>query len=147
MSDYIRTVGAAVVLAALMDMLVPDGSFKGYCRLAFGFVLLAAVLSPLTGTPAVPSVADLYSAPDAAAAEAEARARILLKHRENLEELIEREFAGCEAYVEVDGEGEVVAVTVENAADAEAVRDFVRRELGVDESGVSVNENKGASER
>ncbi|MCH5187877.1 MAG: stage III sporulation protein AF [Oscillospiraceae bacterium] len=143
MAEYIKVIGAAVILAALMDMLVPDGSFKGYCRLVFGFVLLAAVLSPVTGSIAL-NVPE-YTGADMETAEIEARARILIQHRSNLEKIIEDEFPGCEAYVEVDGEGNVTRVTVENAMDAAATREYVRGAMGIEGSNVIINENKGAS--
>ena len=144
MAEYIRVIGAAIILAALMDMLVPDGSFKGYCRLVFGFVLLAAVLSPVTGGIAL--TVPEYSAADMETAEIEARARILIQHRNNLEKIIEDEFPGCEAHVEVDGEGNVTRVTVDNAIDEAVTREYVRGAMGIEGSNVIINENKGASQ-
>lgn len=144
MADYIRVIGAAVILAALMDMLVPDGSFKGYCRLVFGFVLLAAVLSPVTGSIAL--TMPEYTGADMETAEIEARARILIQHRNNLEKIIEDKFPGCKAHVEVDGEGNVTSVTVENAADEAAMREYVCGAMGIEGSNVIINENKGASQ-
>lgn len=128
-----------MIISALADMLVPEGSFRKYCRLACGFAVIAVMLSPATGglsleAPALPTL-------DTAAAEAGARARILTAHRENLEDIVEARFPGCRAYIEVGGEGEVTALTVDGAEDADAVRDFAREELGLGEDRVKINEN------
>lgn len=145
MAEYIRTLGAAVILAALTDMLVPEGSLRGCCRLACGFVVISAALSPfLSGADlTLPS----YTAADTEAAEAEARARVLLRHKANLEEIIEAEFPGCEASVEVDGDGGVRSVTVQNAADEEAVRAYAERELGLERSEIKINEAEQTAAR
>ncbi len=143
MAEYIRALGAAVILAALTDMLVPEGSFRGYCRLACGFVVLSAALSPILGGAdlTLPS----YTAADTEAAEAEARARVLLQHKSNLEDIIEAAFPDCEAHVEVDSEGGVKSVTVENASDPDAVRAYAERELGAERSNIEIIEAEGAA--
>ncbi len=144
MKEYIKALGAAVILSALIDMLVPDGGFKKYCRLVCGFMIVAVMLSPVTG--GLSKISLETESIDAEAAEAEARARILMEHKSNLEGIIEGELDGCEAYVEVDGDGNVIRVTLEGAEDEAAARDYLRDELGVEGSSVRINENKAASE-
>ncbi len=143
MSGYIELLGAAAVLGALMDMLVPDGSFKKYCRLASGFMIVAVMLSPLT--EAFPSIDMSTAGLSTQEAEAEARARILIEHKQNLERIIGAEFPGSEVYVEVDGEGNVFRVTMNGEADEAAVREYLRESMGVEGSAVKINEDKGAS--
>ncbi len=134
---YIRTVGAAVVLSALMDILAPEGSFKKYCRLAWGFVVVAAMLGPLTSGFSYENV----EIPDTAAAQAQARARVLTEHKKNLEAITEERFPGCRAYIEVDGEGRVTALTVNGPADANEVMEYAG-ELNLDMDRVKINEDK-----
>ena len=136
---YLRSLGAAVIISALTDMLAPEGSFKKYCRLACGFMVVAVMLSPVTGR----LTADGFKAPllDTAAAEAQARARVLDRHRENLEAITEARFPGCTAAVEVDIDGGVTSLTVEGAGDAAAVMEYAKNELGLEEDRVKINEN------
>lgn len=143
MGEYIQAVGAAIIIGALADMLIPQGEFQKYCRLVCGFIVLATVLSPITG--GVPEFTP-ESYIDTEAAQIEARARILNSHRENLVKIIENEFGGSRAYVEVDDEGNVTKVTVENAEDEKAVREYIRENMG-EECEIKINENKGASDR
>lgn len=145
MKEYIEALGAAVILSALIDMLVPEGGFRKYCRLVCGFMVIAVMLSPLTGQI---SFIDLGGQTvDAEAAELEARARILMEHKSNLERIIEEEIPGSEAHVEVDGEGNVTRVTMEGVEDETAAREYIREAMGVEGSGVRINENKGTAER
>lgn len=134
-TSYIRSVGAAVILTALLDILAPEGSFKKYCRAAWGFVVIAAMLGPLTGGLSFGSL----KVPDTAAAQAQARARVLDEHRRNLEAAAAARFPGCRAYIDVDGEGNVTSLTVRGEADREAVMDYAA-ELGLEEDGVKINE-------
>lgn len=145
MAEYIRAVGGAVILAALTQMLVPEGSFQKYCRLVCGFMVLAAVLSPLTGGLPDIHTENIYI--DTDSAEREARARILNKHRENLVKIIEDEFPETRAFVEVDQEGNVTKVTVENAKDEAEVRAYIKENFGAEEGEIKINENKGTSYR
>lgn len=144
MKEYIGALGAAVILSALIDMLVPDGGFKKYCRLVCGFVVAAVMLSPITGGFSELSL-ETAGGIDAEAAEAEARARILMEHKGNLEKLLEGELGG-KAYVEVDGEGNVTRVTLDGAEDEAAAREYIGNALGIEGSNVRINENKAASE-
>lgn len=139
MYEYIRSLGAAVVLSALIDMLSPEGSFKKYCRLACGFVIMAVMLSPVTSGFSL----DGLSGPglDTAAAEAQARARILTEHKSNLEAITEARFPGTRVYIEVDPGGGVTALTVEGADDPAAVLEYARNELNLEEDSVRINEN------
>ncbi len=138
-TTYLRSLGGAVIISALTDMLAPDGDFKKYCRLACGFAVTAVMLSPLTGGLTFANID--VPALDMAAAEAQARARVLTRHRENLEALTEVRFPGCRAYVEVDGDGNVTALTVTGAADREAVMDYALDELNLKEDEVKINED------
>ena len=140
MYDYIRSLGAAVILSALIDLLTPEGSFKKYCRLACGFVVVAVMLSPITAGFSLGGL-NMGEA-DIAAAEAQARARVLTEHRANLESITEARFPGCRAYVEVDNDGNVTALTVSGAEDPAAVMDYARNELNLEEGSVKINEDQ-----
>ncbi len=134
---YIRSVGAAVILSALMDILAPEGEFRKYCRLAWGFAVVAAMLGPLTPRLSFEEI----DIPDIAAAKAQARARVLTEHKKNLEAITEERFPGCRAYIEVDGDGNVTAMTVSGPADANEVMEYAG-ELNLDGDRVKINENK-----
>ena len=140
MYDYIRSLGAAVILSALVDLLAPEGSFKKYCRLACGFVVIAVMLRPLTSGFSFGGLG--LETPDAAAVEAQARARILVEHRANLEAITEARFPGSRAYVEVDSDGNVTALTVTGAEDPGAVLDYAENELKLEEGSVKINEDQ-----
>ncbi len=142
--EYIQALGAAAILAALIDMLVPEGSFKKYCRLVCGFMVAAVMLSPLTGSRPGFSITD--SGLDAEAAEAEARARVLMEHKNNIEKIIEEKFPGCDAHVEVNDDGSVSSAALNGSVDEAAAREYLRSEIGVEGSEVKINENKAASE-
>lgn len=144
MTQYIKAVGAAVIIAALTDMLAPEGSFKKYCRLICGFVVLATVLSPVTSKSTLFPAENFYA--DTDAARRKIRAEVLVRHRENLALLIENRFPPAKAYVEVDDEGNVTKVSVENAADEAAVKEYVTQNFAIGEENVKINENKGASD-
>ncbi len=145
MNEYIQAVGAAVILSALIDIIAPEGDFKKYCRLACGFVVIAVVIAPAAG--GLPEPADTAVSYDSEEAELLARTRILEKHSENLEEILESRFPPCEASVEVDSQGNVTGAAVSNAPDTGAVRDYIRSELGLEGEGVKINENNGNAQR
>ena len=139
MYDYIRSLGSAVVLSALIDLLSPEGSFKKYCRLVCGFVIMAVMLSPVTSGFSL----DGLNGPslDTKAAEAQARARVLTEHKSNLEAITEARFPGVRAYIEVDSDGGVTSLTVEGAEDPAAVLEYAVGELNLGEDSVRINEN------
>ncbi len=133
-TSYVRALGAAVILCALLDLLAPEGSFKKYCRLAGGFVVIAAMLAPLTTGFSLEG----WDAASADEAMAQARARVLAEHRRNLEAITEARFPGCKAFVEVDGEGNVTSLTIEGPADREAAEEYAK-ELNLDGDRVKIN--------
>lgn len=140
MYEYIRSIGGAIILSALVDLLAPEGSFKKYCRLACGFVVVAVMLSPVTSGFSFGALS--VQEPDLAAAEAQARARVLTEHRANLEAITEARFPGSRAYIEVDNDGNVTALTVSGAEDPASVMDYARDELDLEEGSVKINEDK-----
>lgn len=125
-----------MIIAALMDILAPEGSFKKYCRLASGFAVIAVILSPLTGSF---WALDFDGGRlDTQAAEADARARILTAHKQNLEAAVEAQFPHSRAYVEVDNDGNVVSLTVDSSADPDEIRAFARDQLGLTDEDVTI---------
>ena len=139
MYEYIRSLGAAIILSTLIDLLSPEGSFKKYCRLACGFVIMAVMLSPVTSGLSLGGISG--PALDTSAAEAQARARVLTEHKSNLETITEARFPGVRAYIEVDPGGGVASLTVEGAEDPAAVLEYARNELNLGEDSVRINEN------
>ena len=139
MYEYIRSLGAAIILSTLIDLLSPEGSFKKYCRLVCGFVIMAVMLSPVTSGLSLGGISG--PALDTSAAEAQARARVLTEHKSNLETITEARFPGVRAYIEVDPSGGVASLTVEGAEDPAAVLEYARNELNLGEDSVRINEN------
>ncbi len=125
-----------MVIAALIDILAPEGSFKKYCRLACGFAVIAVMLGPLTGSF---KALDFNGGQlDTQAAEADARARILGAHKQNLEATVEGRFPHSRAYVEVDNDGNIVSLAIDTSADQEEVLAFARERLGLTDENVKI---------
>ncbi len=145
MKEYINSLGAAVILSALIDLISPEGDFKKYCRMVCGFMVIAVMLSPVTHEFSLENTGG--QAPDLDAAEAQARARVLTEHKRNLEAVLEERFPPAKAYVEVDSEGNVTSVTLDGAPDRDAALEFIEREFGVGEREIKINENIGNAEK
>jgi stage III sporulation protein AF len=47
MSDWLRQLAALVLLAGVAEVLLPQGSFRGYARSVLGLMVVVAVLQPL----------------------------------------------------------------------------------------------------
>lgn len=48
MKEWLFTIIVSSFLLTMLLQLVPDGNIKKTCKVAFGFVFLAVIISPLT---------------------------------------------------------------------------------------------------
>lgn len=133
MRDYMIALGTVMMLTALSNMLLPEGSIKKFATLAMGFMLICAVTSPL---PNLIKEVNLdaesfeYDEADIQKAEATYRAQVIKKHRENLNALIEEKMVhGSKAYVETSENGDIISVTIRLKGDESRAVAYIVDEL------------------
>ena len=135
MYEYMRNLGAVLMLIAFASILVPEGNIKKYVSLAMGFILIIAALSVVPGQIGEISFsAESFemSEDDIAKAQAEHRAQVLKMHRENMKKKIEEQIkGGSKAYVEVSEEGEITSVTLYVKGDESEALFYITNTLGV----------------
>ena len=146
MKDYMTSLGIILMLISFSNMLIPDGSIKKYTSLAMGFMMICAALS------FIPSEikGDFFAAQsyiitddDVAAAEAQYKAQVIRKHRENLEKRIEAQLNyGGRVNVEVSPDGEVISVTLQiNGDESGAVR-YITENFGIGRERIKLKHDK-----
>lgn len=140
--NYITSLGSVAVLCALCELLLPSGDIKKYARLAAGLLVIATAISPFSrGFDLNRLSADIQmQTVSAAETEAEFKARILMKHKENIEKLIaQRAGEGYKIQADVNNDGAVVSVSFDKEPPPGAVR-YITGELGVKEENIKVYE-------
>ena len=146
MKDYMTSLGVVLMLIALSNMLIPEGSIKKYASLAMGFMLICAALSFLPTGNKFPIFTDdslSLNEEDIAYAEAQYRAEVIKRHRENLEKTIEEKLKyGGKAYVEVAPNGEVISVTLEVFGDESRAVAYIVDNLGIGRERITLKYDK-----
>lgn len=146
MKDYMTSLGVVLMLSALSNMLIPEGSIKKYASLAMGFMLITAALSFIpTGSQMPVFTEDTFaiSEEEIAASEAQYRAEVLKRHRENLEKTIEEKLKyGGRANVEVSPEGEVISVALTVFGDESGAVAYIVENLGISRERISLKYDK-----
>lgn len=135
MYEYMRNLGAVLMLIAFANILVPEGNIKKYVSLSMGFILIIAALSVVPGKIGKISFSTEsfeMSDDDIAKAQAEHRAQVLKMHRENMKKKIEEHMENdSKAYVEVSEEGEITSVTLYVRGDESEAVLYITNTLGV----------------
>ena len=146
MKDYMTSLGVVLMLIALSNMLVPEGSIKKYASLAMGFMLITSAISFIpTGSEAPIFTEDSFSISEeeVASAQAHYRAEVLKRHRENLEKTIEEKLKyGGRAYVEVSPDGEVISVALTVFGDESRAVAYIVENLGIGRERISLKYDK-----
>ncbi len=142
MKDYLITVGSVIMLVSFSQMLLSDGGMKKFASLAAGFIIIAAISSPLNGHITIPDTGGIKmdGTPDY---EAAYRAEVLKRHRDNLRAMIKEHMKyGGNVYVETDTEGNITKITLLCRGDESAAVLFITNELKVPRERIIVkNEN------
>ena len=129
MREYMICLGAVMMLIALSSILINEGGIKKFASMAMGFILISTAISPLPGgIKEIESAAEKFSISDADIAQAQAqyKAEIIKKHRENLEKEIEEKMIhGSKAYVEVSKDGEIISVKLKLFGDESAAVAYI----------------------
>ena len=116
MREYMLSLGSVLMLIAFSNMIVPEGNIKKYVSLATGFMIISTALTIIPGSIGEISFSESafqISDEDVMKVQAEYSAKVIKKHRENLEQKIEEHMhEGSKAYVEVTQEGEITSVTL-----------------------------------
>lgn len=146
MKEYMTSLGVVLMLIALSSMLIPEGSIKKYASLAMGFMLITSALSLIPSGSKIPIFTEdsfSISEEDIATAEAQYRAEVLRRHRENLEKTIEEKLKyGGRAYAEVSPEGDVISVTLEVFGDESGAVAYIVENLGVGRERIKLKYDK-----
>lgn len=142
MKDYIISVGTVMMLIAFSHMILPEGGLKRFATLATGFMIICAVLSPLKGGEAFDfsGITVENAAPFSAADDAQYRAEVLRRHRENLEKQIENHMQSGKAYVEVDNDGNLTQVTLRSDCDESKAVLYITLQLGLSRERIVVTD-------
>ena len=155
--DWAMTMAAIVVLGSMCEVLLPEGSFQKYVRLAIGLVLVMSLVSPLKGCSRAEVTVPELEEPVYQTREMMASAQqkdVAYLYRRNLESkmlsLLNQELDGrlqsvtCqveEVKEETFGTIQTVTVTVNGSDSGETVQtieQLLNRNFGVDEDSVSV---------
>lgn len=135
MKEYMTDLGVVLMLISLAGMLIPEGSIKKYASLAMGFMLIVATLSILPdGKGKINLTAENFSISEEeiASSQANFRAEVIKKHRENLKGKIEEHMLhGSKAFVEVSPDGEVISVTLLLRGDESRAILYIVENLGI----------------
>ena len=140
------SLGVVLMLISFSNMIIPDGGIKKYSSLAMGFMLICSALSFLP-TSADEVVFDIksysVSEKDVAVAEAEYRAQVIKKHRENLEKRIKEKMKGKgHVSVEVAPDGEIISVNMTVSEDESVAVKYIVEDLGVSRERIRLKYDK-----
>lgn len=132
MREYIISLGGVMTLSALTQMLMPEGSIKKFASLATGFMIIAAILSPIPFNIKDINFKTENTELDFSSAEATYRAEVIMRHRENLGEKINEQMVnGSKAFVETDNDGNITSVTIRLSGDESKAVFYITNELKV----------------
>ncbi len=139
MKDYLVSLGVVSILSAFAKMIMPEGGIKKFASLTIGFMVIATILSP------VPiKVSDFYIEEESeeinlSVAEAKYKADVLLRHRENINSMIEEKMIhNSKAFAEVNDKGEVFSVTIHANGDESQAVHFIVTELKVPRERINI---------
>ena len=115
MSEYIKNLGTVMMMVAIANILIPEGSMKKFAALSMGFIMICAAIVPpgqLFNEDDF-SIETFSSGVSLAGAEEDYRERVLTEHRENIKEKIDEHIThGSEVLVKVNEEGLLTSVTI-----------------------------------
>lgn len=143
MRDYMVSLGTVMMLIALSNILMPEGSIKKFASLATGFMLISAAVAPLPGViENIEFTAESFEIDEAElrGAQAEYKAQVIKQHRENLAAKISEKIKhGSKVYVEVSSEGEIISVTINLKGDESAAVAYITDTLKVPRERIKLN--------
>ena len=145
MKEYMTSLGTGLMLIAVSNMIIPEGSIKKYTSLAMGFMLISVALSlfPSINEFSFESASFEISDEEIATAEAQYRAEVIKRHRENLEKDIEKELQyGGKAYAEVSPSGELISVVLSLNGDESHAVSYIVNNLGVPRERITIKYDK-----
>lgn len=133
MKDYIISVGAVMMLLSFSQLLLPEGGLKKFASLAAGFIIINALVAPLgKGLSEIDVGSISVSEASPGISDAQFRAEVIKKHRENLAELIEKKTRfKSRAYVETDNDGNITKITLKCKGDESECVAYIVNELKV----------------
>lgn len=146
MREYMLSLGSVLMLIAFSNMIVPEGNIKKYVALATGFMIISTALTILPGSAGdISFSANTFSISEEEVSkiQAEYRAEVIKRHRENLETKIEEYLSeGAKAYVEVTEEGEVTGVTIHTTKDESEAVMYIIENLGIKRERIKIKNDK-----
>lgn len=139
-ADYVKSLGAVVFLCAVIEMLLPEGAFAKYARLAMGLIVMSVMAAPLAGNYSPEKLLPALEPNtfDSAAAQAEIDAQVLALHKANLEKIASEAVGGESVFIDIAPSGEVTRVTarIKNASGRE--REAIKNALGISADKIEV---------
>lgn len=129
MREYMISLGAVMMLIAFSSILINEGGIKKFASMAMGFILISTAITPLPGgIKEIEGIAENFVLDDEEIAKAQAqyKAKVIERHRENIEKQIEEKMVhGSKAYVEVTQNGEIISVTLKLLGDESAALGYI----------------------
>ena len=133
MREYIISIGSVMTMAALAQMLLPEGNVKKFASLCVGFMIISVVLTPLQAGNAgalLGETQNLFKGQEEA--EAIYRANVIDRHRENTKSLIEKKIKhGSGVFVELDNNANITQIIIRARGDESAAVFYITESLGV----------------
>lgn len=133
MHEYMKNLGAVMMMTALSNMLIPEGAIKKFASLATGFMLISAAIAVVPGTVSdfsFSSPAYTFDEKKLEEAEAKYRKQVIENHQKNLEGLIENRFLHkSSARVETDINGNITNITLRIRGDESKAILYIVNEL------------------
>ncbi len=135
MKEYMISLGTVMMMIAIAEILIPEGSIKKFASLAMGFMIITAITSPLdkltTGFEFDTSSLKIDEK-SMEKAETEYKEKVLERHKETLTEKIKTKIKhGSEVSVEVSPDGNLSKVTIKLKGDESTAVRYIVEELGL----------------
>ena len=142
MREYMKNLGTIMMMIALSNMLIPEGSIKKFASLATGFMLITAAVAVVPKDISEFSFSSpAYTFDEKRREEAEERYReqVIENHRANIENLIAEKFIhSSKAQVETDREGNITKVTLYVCGDESRAISYIVNELSFPRERINV---------
>ena len=136
MKDLVSALCAVALLAVMLEMLLPEGSFQKYVRMVSGLLVMGLLLQAAAhhGKDMEWNFETTPGAWSADAAQKEQEAKLMVEYRRRLEEDIKIRY-GVQAYVEIGEDMNIRSILLEGST--QAVRRKIAEEYALPEGQVT----------
>ncbi len=143
MNGYIKNLGTVMMMVAIANILMPEGSIKKFAALSMGFIMITAAIAPVGQIfDKTEFSIETFSADEKNLSEAEKgyREEVFKQHRENIREKINENIRhGSEVTVEVSEDGSLTGVSITLRGDESAAVKYIVDTLKLPRERIKLN--------